>query len=93
MISKNNITRSVKNLKQLISRCESYGEFGEAFDDRRKIGAAIGEYVADPGVAEGLQISLGDRGGFCARVVHKISPHTSPPIDSCGRIKFVMRVL
>ena len=29
MISKNNITRSVKTLKQLISRCESYGEFGE----------------------------------------------------------------
>jgi hypothetical protein len=27
MISKNNITRSVNNLKQLISRCESYGEF------------------------------------------------------------------
>lgn len=27
MISKNNITRSVSNLKQLISRCESYGEF------------------------------------------------------------------
>ncbi len=27
MISKNNITRSVKTLKQLISRCESYGEF------------------------------------------------------------------
>ena len=29
MISKNNITRSVKTLKQLVSRCESYGEFGE----------------------------------------------------------------
>ena len=29
MISKNNITRSVKTLKQLISWCESYGEFGE----------------------------------------------------------------
>ncbi|HCG73977.1 hypothetical protein OAT11_07175 [Nitrospinaceae bacterium] len=29
MISKNNITRSVKTLKQLISRCESYGEFDE----------------------------------------------------------------
>ena len=29
MISKNNITRTVKTLKQLISRCESYGEFGE----------------------------------------------------------------
>jgi hypothetical protein len=29
MISKNNITRSVKTLKQLISRCESYGEFSE----------------------------------------------------------------
>ena len=29
MISKNNITRSVKTLKRLISRCESYGEFGE----------------------------------------------------------------
>ena len=29
MISKNNITRRVKTLKQLISRCESYGEFGE----------------------------------------------------------------
>ena len=29
MISKNNITRSAKTLKQLISRCESYGEFGE----------------------------------------------------------------
>jgi hypothetical protein len=29
MISKNNITRSVKTLKQLIGRCESYGEFGE----------------------------------------------------------------
>ena len=29
MVSKNNITRSVKTLKQLISRCESYGEFGE----------------------------------------------------------------
>ena len=29
MISKNNITRSMKTLKQLISRCESYGEFGE----------------------------------------------------------------
>ena len=29
MISKNNITRSVTTLKQLISRCESYGEFGE----------------------------------------------------------------
>ena len=27
MISKNNITRSVKTLKQLISRCETYGEF------------------------------------------------------------------
>jgi hypothetical protein len=27
MISKNNITRSVSNLKLLISRCESYGEF------------------------------------------------------------------
>lgn len=27
MISKNNITRSTKTLKQLISRCESYGEF------------------------------------------------------------------
>ena len=27
MISKNNITRSVSNLKQLIRRCESYGEF------------------------------------------------------------------
>ncbi len=27
MISKKNITRSVKTLKQLISRCESYGEF------------------------------------------------------------------
>jgi hypothetical protein len=27
MISKNNITRSAKTLKQLISRCESYGEF------------------------------------------------------------------
>ena len=27
MISKNNITRSVKPLKQLISRCETYGEF------------------------------------------------------------------
>jgi hypothetical protein len=27
MISKNNITRSESNLKQLISRCESYGEF------------------------------------------------------------------
>ena len=27
MISKNNITRSVSSLKQLISRCESYGEF------------------------------------------------------------------
>ena len=27
MISKNNITRSLKTLKQLISRCESYGEF------------------------------------------------------------------
>ena len=27
MISKNNITRSVSNLKQFISRCESYGEF------------------------------------------------------------------
>lgn len=27
MISKNNITRCVKSLKQLISRCESYGEF------------------------------------------------------------------
>ncbi len=27
MISKNNITRCVKTLKQLISRCESYGEF------------------------------------------------------------------
>jgi hypothetical protein len=29
MISKNNITRSAKTLKQLISRCESYGEFSE----------------------------------------------------------------
>jgi hypothetical protein len=29
MISKNNITRCVKTLKQLISRCESYGEFSE----------------------------------------------------------------
>ena len=29
MISKNNITRSAKTLKQLISRCESYDEFGE----------------------------------------------------------------
>ena len=29
MVSKNNITRSVKTLKQLVSRCESYGEFGE----------------------------------------------------------------
>ena len=29
MISKNNITRSAKTLKLLISRCESYGEFGE----------------------------------------------------------------
>ncbi|MBC8284673.1 MAG: hypothetical protein H8E32_12730 [Nitrospinae bacterium] len=27
MISKNNITRSAKSIKQLISRCESYGEF------------------------------------------------------------------
>ncbi len=27
MISKNNITRCAKTLKQLISRCESYGEF------------------------------------------------------------------
>ena len=27
MISKNNITRSVSNLKQLIRRCESYAEF------------------------------------------------------------------
>ena len=52
--------------------------FGEAFDERRKIGAGIGEDVADPLVAEGLQISLGDRGGFCARVVHEISPHFRP---------------
>ena len=27
MISKNNITRSVSNIKLLISRCQSYGEF------------------------------------------------------------------
>jgi hypothetical protein len=27
MISKNNITRSAHSLKQLISKCESYGEF------------------------------------------------------------------
>ena len=27
MISKNNITRTTKTLKQLISRCETYGEF------------------------------------------------------------------
>ena len=27
MISKNNITRTAKTLKQLISRCETYGEF------------------------------------------------------------------
>jgi hypothetical protein len=27
MISKNNITRCVKSIKQLIRRCESYGEF------------------------------------------------------------------
>jgi hypothetical protein len=27
MISKNNISRCVKTLKQLINRCESYGEF------------------------------------------------------------------
>mgnify|MGYP006123653575 CR=1 FL=1 len=27
MISKNNITRNAKTIKQLISRCESYGEF------------------------------------------------------------------
>lgn len=27
MISKNNITRCVKTIKQLINRCESYGEF------------------------------------------------------------------
>ncbi len=29
MISRNNITRSVSNIKQLISRCESYGEFNK----------------------------------------------------------------
>jgi hypothetical protein len=29
MISKNNITRSASNLKLLISRCESYGEFDD----------------------------------------------------------------
>ena len=29
MISKNNITRCAKTIKQLISRCESYGEFGK----------------------------------------------------------------
>ena len=27
MISKNNITRCAKTIKQLINRCESYGEF------------------------------------------------------------------
>lgn len=27
MISKNNITRCARTIKQLISRCESYGEF------------------------------------------------------------------
>ncbi len=27
MISKNNITRCAKTIKQLISRCESYGDF------------------------------------------------------------------
>ena len=27
MISKNNITRSAKTIKQLINRCESYGKF------------------------------------------------------------------
>ena len=27
MISKNNITRTVKTIKQLITRCETYGEF------------------------------------------------------------------
>ena len=27
MISKNNITRCAKTIKQLIKRCESYGEF------------------------------------------------------------------
>ncbi len=27
MISKNNLTRSVKTIKQLVSRCETYGEF------------------------------------------------------------------
>ena len=27
MISKNNITRATKTIKQLISRCETYGEF------------------------------------------------------------------
>ena len=29
MISKNNISRSAKTIKQLIKRCESYGEFDE----------------------------------------------------------------
>jgi hypothetical protein len=29
MISKNNITRCVKSIEQLIRRCESYGEFDE----------------------------------------------------------------
>jgi hypothetical protein len=29
MISKNNITRCANTLNQLISRCESYGEFDE----------------------------------------------------------------
>ena len=29
MISKNNITRCVKSIKQMIRRCESYGEFDE----------------------------------------------------------------
>ncbi len=32
MISKNNITRCAKTIKQLISRCESYGEFDKDGD-------------------------------------------------------------
>ncbi len=32
MISKNNITRCAKTIKQLINRCESYGEFDKDGD-------------------------------------------------------------